>query len=49
MQQYRGLLGLVVLRLLWLSGRALAAQVTSVLGLTPGSCWPFPLFLPHNI
>ena len=49
MQQYRGLLGLVVLRLLWLSGRALAAQVTGVLGLTPGGCRPFPLFLPHNI
>ena len=47
---YRGLWGLVVVRLLWLSGRVLAAQASVVLGLTPGDCGPFhfPLFLPHN-
>ena len=38
--------GLVVVQLLWLSGRALAAQDGGGLGLTPGSCRPFhfPLF-----
>ena len=37
--------------LLWLSGRALAAQARGVLGSTPGDCrlFPFPLFSPHNI
>ena len=36
---------------MWLSGRALAAQPRSVLGSSPGGCWPFSLslFLPHNI
>ena len=43
---YRGLWGLVVVWLLWLSGRALAAQASSVLGLTFRCCWPFhSLFL----
>ena len=37
---YRGLWGLLVVRLLWLSGRALAAQARGVLGSTPSSCWP---------
>ena len=48
---YRGLWGLVVVWLSWLSGRALAAQARGVLGLTPGDCWlfHFPLFSPHNI
>ena len=49
---HRGLWGLVVVRLLWLSGRALAAQARGVLGSTPGGCWPFSLssiFVPHNI
>ena len=32
---------MVVIRLLWLSGRALAAQVRGVLGSTPGGCQPF--------
>ena len=31
----------VVVRLLWLSGRALAVQARGVLGLTPGDHWPF--------
>ena len=45
-----GLWGLVVVRLSWLSGRALAAQARGVLGSTPGDCRPFhfPLFSPHN-
>ena len=42
---YRGLWGLVVVQLLWLSGRALAAQARGVLALTPGSCQPFFTFL----
>ena len=48
---YRRLWGLVGVRLSWLSGRALEAQASGVLGLTPGDCWPFhfPLFSPHNI
>ena len=45
---YRGLWGLVVVRLSWLSGRALVERVLArgVLGSTPGSCRPFnfPLF-----
>ena len=45
----RGLWGLVVVRLSWLSGRALATQARSVLGSTPGGCWPFSLFSPHYI
>ena len=38
-------------RLLWLSGRALAAQARGVLGSTPSNCqlFHFPLFLPHHI
>ena len=45
---YRGLWGLVVVWLSWLSGRALAAQARGVLGSTPGDCRPFhfPLFSP---
>ena len=41
----------MVVRLLWLSGRALAAQARGVLGSTPGDCrlFHFPLFSPHNI
>ena len=35
---YRGLWGLVVVRLSWLSGRTLAAQARGVLGSTPGGC-----------
>ena len=37
---------LVVVRLLWLSGRAPAAQARGVLGSTPSDCRPFhfPLF-----
>ena len=48
---HRGLWGLVVFRLLWLSARALAAQARGVLGSTPSNCrlFHFPLFLPHNI
>ena len=48
---YRGLWGLVVVQLLWLSGRALAAQARGVLGSTPSDCrlFHFPLFSPHNI
>ena len=48
---HRGLWGLVVVRLLWLSGRALAAQARGVLGSLPGDCCPFhfPLFSPHDI
>ena len=38
----------MVVRLSWLSGRALAAQARGVLGLTPGDCQPFH-FPPHNI
>ena len=47
----RGLWGLVVVQLSWLSARALVAQARDVLGSTPGGCWPihFPLFAPHNI
>ena len=43
---YRGLWGLVVVRLSWLSDRVLVAQSRGVLGLTPGGCQPFrfPLF-----
>ena len=33
----------MVVRLLWLSGRALAAQARGVLGSTPGDCWIFSL------
>ena len=40
----RGLLGLVVVRLLWVSGRALVARVRGVLGLSPGDCRLFSLF-----
>ena len=41
---------MVVIWLLWLSGRALAPQVRGVLGSTPGGCQPFhfPQFSPHN-
>ena len=46
---YRGLLGLVVVWLSWLSGRALTAQAGSVLGSTPSDCRPFLYFSPHNI
>ena len=48
---YRRLWELVVVRLLWLSGRALVAQAIGVLGSIPGDCRPFhfPLFSPHNI
>ena len=35
---------LTTVRLLWLSGRALAAQARGVLGLTPGDCRPFLYF-----
>ena len=47
---YRGLWWLVVVRLLWLSGRALAAQTRGILGLTPGDCrlFHFPLFSSHT-
>ena len=43
--------GLVVVRLSWLSGRALAAQARGVQGSTPSNCqsFHFPLFSPHNI
>ena len=46
---YRGLWGLLVVQLLWLSGRTLAAQARGVLGLTPSSYQSFHLliFLPH--
>ena len=45
------LLVLVVVLLLWLSGRALVAQARGVLGSTTGGCQPFyfPLFSPHNM
>ena len=47
---HRNLWGLVIVRLLWLSGRALAAQARGVLGSTPGSRpFHFPLYSPHNI
>ena len=41
----------MVVRLLWLSGRVLAAQARGAMGLTPGDCRPFcfPLFTPYNI
>ena len=41
----------MVVRLSWLSGRALVAQARGLLGSTPGDCRPFhfPLFSPHNI
>ena len=41
----------MVVRLSWLSGRALVAQVRGVLGSTTGGCQPFhfPLFSPHNM
>ena len=41
----------MVVQLLWLSGRALAAQARGVLGSTPGDCrlFHFPLFSPHFI
>ena len=47
---HRGLWGLVVVRLSWLIGRALAAQVRGVLGSTPGDCqlFHFPLFSPWH-
>ena len=45
---YRGLWGLVVIRLSLLSGRALAARTRRVLGSTPSDCRPFSL-LPHSI
>ena len=45
---YRGLWGLVVVRLSWLSDRVRAAQARDVLVSTPGNYWPFH-FLPHNI
>ena len=38
---YRGLWGLVVVRLSWLSGKTLAAQARGVLGSTSGGCRPF--------
>ena len=40
----------MVVQLLWLSGRALAAQTRGVLGSTPSDSQPFhcPLFSPHN-
>ena len=43
--------GLVDVRLLWLSGRTLAAQARAVLSLTPSDDRPFhfPLLLPYNI
>ena len=41
---YSGLWGVVVVWLLWLSGRALAAQARGVLGLTPSDCWAFLYF-----
>ena len=37
---HRGLWGLVVVWLSWLSGRALTAQARGVLSLTPGNCMP---------
>ena len=40
--------GLVVVRLSWLSGRALVAQARGVLSLTPHDSRP-SLFSPHNI
>ena len=48
---YRGLWGLMIVWLSWLSGRALVAQPRGVLGSTPGDQWPFPfpLLLPHDI
>ena len=42
---YRGLWGLVVVRVSWLSGRALPAQAKGVLSSTPGGCRPFSTFL----
>ena len=41
----------MVVRLSWLSGRALAAQARGVLGSTPGDfqLFHFPLFSPHNL
>ena len=49
--QYRGIVRVVVVRLSWLSGRALAAQARGVLGSTPSDCrlFHFSLFSPHNI
>ena len=35
--------GLLVVQLSWLSGRALVAQASGVLGPTPGGYWPFSL------
>ena len=48
--KYRELWGLVVVWLLWLSGRALVVQARGVLGSTPCNCCPFhfPLFLPDT-
>ena len=40
---HRGLWGLVVVRLSWLSGRTLAAQAGGVLGSTPSDCRLFSL------
>ena len=37
---YRGLWGLVVVRLSWLSSRAVVAQARGVLGSTPSGCRP---------
>ena len=44
--QYNILRIVGVVQLLWISGRALAAQARGVLGSTPGGCWlfHFPLF-----
>ena len=41
----------MVVRLSWLSGRALAGQARGVLGSTTGGCQPFHflLFSPHNM
>ena len=38
---YGGLVVVQLFWLLWLSGRALAAQARGVLSLTPGNCWLF--------
>ena len=45
------IMGIVVVWLSWLSGRALLAQARGVLGLTLSDRWlfHFPLFSPHNI
>ena len=46
---YRGLWGLVVVQLSWLSGRALAAQARGVLGSTPSDCRLFHFLYFHLI